>query len=360
MIFLCVFVPLILVVSAQGPACDIEYPAGICIGGGSHETVMMARPKDLVLHFNFDQTKVIDQSGNRLHSNSTLIHGPSFGSEGTSSFFSGSNFLYVPDNELLHSKEFSITFWLFVMRNFAEDPRLSVGLRWCPILQKGFDIPSRKQFFRSPAIFFDRKDRALRIFLSTSERSFPQGEYLTSNARIPFQRWTHVAVVRKANKMRLYVNGILDAVNITMGFSLPTPLFKPSDVSENGLYVGAVPWYKEECNIPHLTDELRFYSRPLSEVEIEAEGSPGLGGVEPRFVHLGCFSCSLDVAVKSCIEGYHLCTKLELFNGGLQVARYNGWYDAKVHVWSYSELEIPLNEEEPIKLGLGICCLNSS
>lgn len=59
-------------------------------------------------------------------------------------------------------------------------------------------------------MFFNRKDRALRIFLSTSDGSHEEGEQLTSNARIPLEKWTHIAITRTDSLLNLYVNGILD------------------------------------------------------------------------------------------------------------------------------------------------------
>lgn len=65
-----------------------------------------------------------------------------------------------------------------------------------------------------------------------------------------------------------------------------------------------------------LMDELRFYNRVLHEAEIEAEAAPALGGIEPSHILLGCVNCLLEKASKSCIEGYHICTNIELHTGG--------------------------------------------
>ena len=48
-----------------------------------------------------------------------------------------------------------------------------------------------------------------------------KGEFIVSNARMTLHKWTHIAVVRFEKTIRLYVNGILDAVNITSGYSRP-------------------------------------------------------------------------------------------------------------------------------------------
>jgi hypothetical protein len=139
---------------------------------------------------------------------------------------------------------------------------------------------------------------------------------LLSSARIPFHRWTHIGLVRSDKKLKLYINGILDAVNATEGWSAPNDM---------PLFVGNTPWHKDDCNVPSYIDELRYYKRELRDHEIEAEASPALGGIEPNFIQLGCINCPIEQAAKSCIEGYHICTSIELHTGGYQVARAMGW-----------------------------------
>jgi hypothetical protein len=130
------------------------------------------------------------------------------------------------------------------------------------------------------------------------------------------QRWTHVVINRIDKKARIYINGIMDSVNLTEGYSKP---------NKENWFVGATPWYKEDCHVPLLIDELRIYNRELGEGEIEAEAGNALGGLEPSFIQLGCINCLLEQASKSCMEGYHLCTSMELHAGGYQVARAMGW-----------------------------------
>lgn len=43
-------------------------------------------------------------------------------------------------------------------------------LRWCPLILKGNDDHEKERYERSPAIFLDRKDRAIRVVTSTSDR----------------------------------------------------------------------------------------------------------------------------------------------------------------------------------------------
>jgi len=65
-----------------------------------------------------------------------------------------------------------------------------------------------------------------------------------------------------------------------------------------------------------LLDEVRFYNRPLLEFEIQAESYSSLGDIEPEYIKLGCIDCTLEKSEKSCLDTYHLCTAIELHNGG--------------------------------------------
>ena len=50
------------------------------------------------------------------------------------------------------------------------------------------------------------------------------------------------------------------------------------------LYIGAVPWHKEECSVPLYMDEVRLYNTVVYESLIEAEAAPALGGIETNFI----------------------------------------------------------------------------
>ena len=194
------------------------------------------------------------------------------------------------------------------------------GLRWCPIIQKGKDTKSKQIYERSPAIYYDRVDKFLKVYISTDELiAFPQGEYVTSNARIPYYRWHHIAVVRTQSRIRLYINGIIDAVNSTVGWS---------ETNQDSFFVGNTPWTLTECPITMFIDDLRFYdNRVLLEEEIEAESYGALGSIEPYFMRLGCINCVFNEALKSCPDSHHLCTSIELHSSGYSVARAMGWTD---------------------------------
>jgi hypothetical protein len=47
-----------------------------------------------------------------------------------------------------------------------------------------------------------------------------KGEETESSARLLRERWYHLSIVRDEKKLKLYVNGILDSMSITEGFTL--------------------------------------------------------------------------------------------------------------------------------------------
>lgn len=95
------------------------------------------------------------------------------------------------------------------------------GLRYCPIMQKGIDDTFEKIYYRSPAIFIDKKQRNLKIVASTSDiANQAAGEILMSNGKIQYQRWTHITVSFKDKILKLYINGVLDNVLKTVGIDI--------------------------------------------------------------------------------------------------------------------------------------------
>jgi Concanavalin A-like lectin/glucanases superfamily len=321
--------------------CELDLNAGMCLFGG--ETVLMpyAVPSNLVGYWTFDDNYGLDYSGSKNHALSPPTPAPSKGGIGYSASFTGSNYLEVPNSDSFGSKIYSMSFWLYVQK-----VSLDSGIRWCPIIQKGVDTASNNTYQRSPAIYYDRQDKFLKVYVSTRlTAKYPQGEYVISNARIPYYRWHHIAVVRTQSRIRLYVNGIIDAVNSTSGVTV---------TNSNSLFVGNTPWTLQDCPLYIYIDELRFYdNRELAEEEVEAESYGALGAIEPYYIRLGCINCDYDLASTSCTKLYHLCTSIELHSGGYAVARAMGWTDWNSHIWSTASTSDQSNSS-----GLGLCCLN--
>jgi len=140
------------------------------------------------------------------------------GGFGYSAAFNGSTILQVPNSHWFDSDVFSVTFWLYLANEVYDDPTSSTGLRYCPIIYKGFENAGSNVYERAPAVFLDRELRKLAIFVSTTASgTFPEGEFIISNAILQYGKWAHIGIIRLDKRLRLYVNGVLDTVNITLG-----------------------------------------------------------------------------------------------------------------------------------------------
>lgn len=322
--------------------CEMTLSGGICLFGG--ETVLMpdAKQDGLTGHWTFDDNSGLDSSGSQNHAASAVTAGSSYGGKGHSAAFTGDSYIEIPHSESLSSTLFSMTFWVFMQEDSATE-----GLRWCPLIQKGTDDEASVSYERAPAVYFDRQDRQLKAYVSTDEDvKYPQGEYAISSARIPYNRWTHVGVVRTQSRIRLYVNGIIDSVNSTDGWTTS---------NSSPLYLGNTPSLLDDCPVSFLLDEVRFFNRELYEEEVEAESAGALGAIEAYYIRLGCINCILDEAEDACedTETHHLCTSIELHSGGYQVARAMGWTDWNSHIWTHGS-----TSDSSSETGIAICCLN--
>jgi len=157
-------------------------------------------------------------------------------------------------------------------------------------------------------------------------------------------RWTHVTLHKHGSAISIFIHGIRDAhKGIKGGMQEPA----------SPLYIGAVPWGSAACHLPFLLDDLRVYSRALSNFEIQADSFPSLGAVEPAFAHLGCMKCKYGAAEGSCGSGSHLCYQSELNAGGYQVIRAMGWGDWKTPIWVNADGS---NPSQGPNERLGVCC----
>lgn len=300
-----------------------------------------AAPDGLVAHWSFDDSKGLDSSGHQHHAKTAVGSGPAQGSRGASAYFSGNNYVEIENSAELNATVFTYTLWIYLYRDAEVEGGVGTGFRWCPLLQKGLDDPTNRSFARAPALFLDRRERGLRFYItSTASDAYPQGEYIESAAHLPYQRWTHLALLRGERRSRLYVNGILDVSNSTDGSTV---------ANSASLFIGGTPGSGIGCQVGHLQDEVRVYTRELSEEEIEAEAAGALGEIEPRYVRIGCLNCPQSSAEESCPGNYHLCTSIELHSGAYQVARANGWVGWNSRVWARGA-----QAEEG--QGLGVCC----
>jgi len=329
--------------------CDIVSPGPICSFNGEKIILPKKNPRGLVAYWTFDEIRVIDSTGNRNHAKNIVKPGPSMSGQGASGLFSNGDFVSVPYNESFNSKDYTITFWLFIIKDYFTQ---SEGVRYCPLIQRGNDDLFNKQYKRAPALYYDRVNKNLKVFISTKSdtetQREPQGEGVTSNAQINPQRWMHISIVKADSKVKLYINGILDNQ-----FTLKQDTVM--DIKDD-FYIGGSPWLKNSCTYPFLIDEMRYYNIAVKEESIQAEASPALGGLDPAFIMLGGMNLDIQKAGTSCVDGYHICTSIELHTGGYQVARAMGWLDWNTHIWSHGALKTP-SEFMGMK-GLALCCLD--
>lgn len=253
----------------------------------------------------------------------------------------------IPDSEAMESMtDLTITLWLYLTQD-------STG-QWRTVFHKG-----SKDFERTPTLFLEPLTRGIEFFVSTTDASQAAGERIWSNSFIPMHRWTHIAAVAEGHTLRLYVNGMLDSENTTVGTTIS---------NRGSMYVGGDPW---RAGMQGNLDELRVFARALSTDEIQAAASFALGGVEPSFLEMGCMSCSLDNAMAACRRGMHLCNQRDLYSGGYAGARAMGWATSTTKVWSTEDKDNPANaaaattatmtlaEVGDKVMGLGLCCLDS-
>lgn len=360
------------------PHCDVETSGTICLGSQRQVLLPPALPAGIVGFWSFDGSRPVDMSGHGNHGAGPVQAGPALGGQGNSAFFSRT-FLEIPDGGSLGLKDFSYTFWLFLVKDRTADANqaVPVGKRLCTLVRKGTDGISGSVTGRrgaAPAVLYHRPTRRIQLELTTTTPDDGEGggaleapEIFRSHSRLRAGRWYHVAVVRldAERKTRLYVNGILDTTHGTDGFV---------QANNGPLHVGGEPWPENQCGAPLYIDELKVYNRPVSPDEIQAEAAPSLSGVEPSFVRLGCVNCTLESAIASCPSGYKVCSALDMHTGGYQVARGLGWLEDHTHVWTHADtatsfgknlggsnstsagLLAPAAEPGSHEHGLGICC----
>ena len=324
--------------------CEMMTDGPVCLFNSDRMILPYALPPNLNGYWNFDTNRPIDNSGHNNHGIGSILSGPSFGGFGASALVRDGNYITVPHNKMFSSNQFTITFFVY----FYNDPTsFSKGARYCPIVMKGKDDLFAKQYQRAPGIFYDKQGKNLLVFVKTGNDESAEGEGFTSKSRLTPQKWYHIAVVKTETSSILYVNGIKETELVLKG------AFQDND---QPLYIGNVPWLKNDCAFPFLIDEMRYYNKAVDKDYIQAEASPVLGGVEPSFIQLGCFNCDVNQAATSCNAdlGYRLCTSIELHTGGYQVARALGLINSDTHIWTHNAFQKA--EEYKGLTGLGLCC----
>jgi len=332
--------------AAAGGLCDVVAQGPICVAGGKKVVTADAAPRSLLAHFTFDDNHGLDTSGFHNHAALAPSFGPGIGGHGHSARYAGTDYSEVRHTAAYAEAgaSFTVEMWIYLRQDSTGD--------WRTVMHKG-----GRDEERTPTLFLEPLTRGLEFFVSTADASQPMGERLWSNSFVPLHRWTHLAAIAEGHSLRLYINGLLDSENVTVG----------SVVHNNGpFFLGGDPW-RPAGGFDGFIDEFKFYSRALTTDEIQASAGFALGGVEPAFVELGCMGCALDAAAATCAANYHLCNTHDLYAGGYMVARSMGWATSNSHVWSAEEaasgggMNASWSGVVPgaVKTGLGLCCADN-
>jgi len=311
--------------------CDVVFGSSVCLDGGNKVYAPAASTRGLVLRLTFDDALMLDHSGKGNHPKAPVAFGNGVFNAGLSARFDGTAMMEIPHSEHLMSTDFCITFWIYLTSD-------STG-QWRTILHKGNHDQER-----TPSVFLEPQARGIEMFVSTTDSTQPSGERLWSNTFLSLRKWTHVATCAEGRNLRMFINGILDAENTTVGVP---------QLNMGPIWVGNDPWRPYGGTGAHL-DELRIYNRILTSDEIQAQAATALGGVESTFVELGCMGCSVDNCPKACRRGYRMCTSRDLESGAYQVGRSMGWANSETRVWSQDDANDAA--DTPDAAGLCMCC----
>ena len=273
----------------------------------------------LILYLTYDQTDLVDRSGNNNNANGTEARGPGYSvSRGHSAHFQGEFHSMVAPSDTVNNAfdgEFSVSFWIF------SNSLGTLTTEQCPIVEKG-----------------DANGHAFNFAIDVSSRQFIVNSLtnddtyttLVSNGHLQNQRWTHIAVTRSSTILTLYINGILDAV-VQTSESAPT--------ASRPLYFGRRPWQDFEgggCTIDYYFDEFKLWDIVVAESWIEAESGTS---IDPHSIELGCINCSFSRGLNSCTDGFHLCTTVEVYSFAFNAAKSMGWLRSGQRFWSDASLE---------------------
>lgn len=100
--------------------CDLVLDSAVCIRDGEKIVLPPAKPKGLVAHWSFEDSKILDNSGKRNHALNSITVSSGFGSRGYAAHFNGFDYVEVPHSDTLSLKTYSITMWAFFIRNSDE------------------------------------------------------------------------------------------------------------------------------------------------------------------------------------------------------------------------------------------------
>jgi len=310
------------------PQC-LSLPQGFCGDGGRTIFTPDAQQPNLVAFYDFDDADALDKSGNAIHpSNPPGDFGPGHEGRGQSAHFTGVDSFKIPHVSAFDNmQQMTVSFWIYLLSEPSETFRI--------VFRKG---DGQKDL--TPTLMLLPDSNKLHALVSSTDESKNGVDSFTA---IPLRRWTHVAVVLRYTQLSIFINGVKDAEGMISG-----------DVLLNTGY-----WYiGKDLFLPGTgmyLDNLKIQSKAMDEQSLQVEASSALPGLGPNFIRLGCKSCEMREAIEKCAAtgGYHLCRRLELYGGGLMVARAMGYLSMASDQWSAEDQEPNITLQK-----LGLCCLD--
>ncbi|CAK80795.1 unnamed protein product (macronuclear) [Paramecium tetraurelia] len=215
------------------------------------------------------------------------------------------------------------------------------GSQWTVSFQIMFEEIGRKikEVGNILALFDEIEDHqnSVSIVVDTTIPTFAikeNSQIVASNMRLQPQLWYQLFLVLSDKSIKLFVNGI-ECAKLQSGKA----------ISFKKLKIGL------ENELPSFNlDTLKLFNRKIEEWEILA--SSQLFQLNGDWVLLHCENCQFEQA-KQCPFSYHLCTTVELYSFGINIAKNMGW-----GVWNNTN--IWSSESNPNKFknkeGLALCC----
>jgi hypothetical protein len=193
-------------------------------------------------------TMLVDNSGQ--NNTVTLQNGPAWtgGRYGNALSFDGSNDVGIANsyNSALNlaGRSFTLSAWI--------NPRNNNG--WQMIVNKPYTSSHSSPYF-DWSLHREKSSGRIVAFLGC------EGVQRVSNASVPVNTWTHVAVTYDGTSIRHYINGVLDRTT-AVSCSVTNTNSRPIRIGANG-GGGEV--------MDGLIDDVRVYNRPLSAAEIQTD-----------------------------------------------------------------------------------------
>ncbi len=86
------------------------YKGGVCASGGNKLLLTDAPEPGLIAHYNFDDNRALDSSGNGNHAKIVPHAGPGHGPTGSGAWFDGVRMMEVPHIPAMNSPDLTVSF----------------------------------------------------------------------------------------------------------------------------------------------------------------------------------------------------------------------------------------------------------